>query len=615
MPGINLYCTYDNIGKEKWRSLEESASLLRVNDRYSVDSIYRDNHSALFFAAYSQYPRSLIEDDKNLIFVEGCVYNKPPQLLEHELRALASTVMSQSDDAQAELRNWLLGSSGEFVLVFINKASAELAIVTDVLGQLPLSLLTQNDCLYLSRELKFIVAAADQRAFDRHALAEFLTCSFPIGEHTIIKDVQSLPQACLLRVSPSKRKMTLTQLHCWNPGTNIDDSVGLDEYAKKLVDLYVRGTRDSFDRLKGLRPVLGLSGGLDSRAALAALSRLETPFVAETGLSHEKLNTADYEVAQQVAKVYGCNWRGYLLGPAQLFDMLHIVFTQTGTTSIVMAGGLNGFRMLVEEFDHDNVFVTGDGGFLMRRSLRPPRPLKTIEAVRKSTIGAIILFNLPTISKLLRLKEQDVLDAFCASISSYPQSDLDGKYSHFQFVDRPRRLVMEGSDRTRFFYWLVAPLWNTEFFKTIMQIPDQYKSSFKLYARFLKHLDEKSLSVPYANIGARLGSPKATLYGWAKNLVAKNHTLYQTARRVLFRKQMSTCSHLVLDAYLKKSIHESELLPEYFDIDILRESFAGRLPRIHYYLLATVVMTMIQVERGFPRPEEELARFESSRKS
>jgi hypothetical protein len=118
MPGISLYCSFEKIYESEEKKLSYASELMRINDRYRMIDLYQSSHVNARFTAYCQYPRTLIDDDDYLIFIEGCIYNKSAKNIETELKNIAPTLFPKPDDkVYSNLSRWLLNSDGEYIVV------------------------------------------------------------------------------------------------------------------------------------------------------------------------------------------------------------------------------------------------------------------------------------------------------------------------------------------------------------------------------------------------------------------------------------------------------------------------------------------------------------------
>lgn len=600
MPGIGLYCSYDRISADQMRTLRGASKLMEANDRYSTQEIYAGNHIYLSFTAYPQYPSVNIETEGRLIFVEGAIYGKTQIALRKELSELAESLFNENDgDSSSSLREWLLSSDGEYVLVFIDKSSGRLVVVNDSMGRLPLFFSERSDSISISREQKFIIRASARSKLDPLGIAEYLVFGFNLAGRTMTDGVTRFEPATMVRFLPSRRSMDMRTLHEWVFGDDVDQKSDVTEHARNLADRFIVATRNRIDAFPSFTPLLGLSGGLDSRAVLAGLLRTGVEFSAHTNLRSVRRSSGDMSVAEELVKVMVCDWRPYILPPETLGAFIEVVRNQDGANSSIMAVALESFKLLGQDYGYDTLYFTGDGGGNVMYPVLPSKALTSIDDLVKITALTTHEFHPRVASRLLRIGSADLIDAIGTALENFPEANYDWKYGHYKIFGRAFRFIMEGEDRVRFYFWLGAPFWDIDILRLTMSIPNDYKNRFTLYTEFLKCLDPRTLQVPYANIKTRPTSVAASLYDTLKTAVTRRPFLYRIARRLRSTKTGRHSTHADLDSYIDQVVSRSELLPECLDMDLLKKLRAGKLSSIMYHQLNTIILRMHLTEMEY----------------
>ena len=581
-------------------TLRGASRLMEANDRYSTQEIYASNHIYLSFTAYPQYPSTEIETENQLVLVEGAIYGKAQSALKKELSELAAHLLSESDgDSYSSLRDWLLSTDGEYVVVFIDKSSEKFVVVNDSMGRLPLFFSERSDSISISREQKFIIRASARSRLDPIGIAEYLVFSFNLAGRTMTDGITRFEPATMVRFSPSRPPVKVRTLHEWVFGDDIDRKSDVTEHARRLADMFIDATGNRIDVFPSLKPLLGLSGGLDSRAVLAGLLRTGVEFSAHTNLRSMRRSSEDMSVAEELVKVMECDWRQYILSPETLGAFVEVVRNQDGGNSSIMATALESFKLLGRDYGYDTLYFTGDGGNQAMYPVLPAKALTSIDDLVEITALTTHEFHPRIASRLLRIDSDDLIGAIGSALESFPEADHDWKFGHYKIFGRAFRFIMEGEDRVRFYFWLGAPFWDINILRLTMSIPDDQKSRFSLYTEFLKYLDPRALRVPYANIKARPTSMAASLYGALKTAVTRRPFLYRIARRLRSAKMGSRSKHAELDSFIDRVVNRSELLPEYLDMDLLKKLRADKLSSIMYHQLNTIILRMHLTEIGY----------------
>lgn len=141
--------------------------------------------------------------------------------------------------------------------------------------------------------------AAIPRALEPDPLAirAFLRIGYAPGTATLFRDVDCLPGGCSIEVDERGWRVT-KRLQSAPPRTNVSRAAALEEGARLFVDAVQRGLRT------GVRPLVPMSGGLDSRAILAALLESLPARDIDT-YTHGTPGAGDFEFGSRVARFAG----------------------------------------------------------------------------------------------------------------------------------------------------------------------------------------------------------------------------------------------------------------------------------------------------------------------
>jgi asparagine synthase (glutamine-hydrolysing) len=197
-------------------SLAAALDALLHDERYRATVLLDGGAWLLAHTDYPEYPIQSFDLGDVRIVLEGRIYGLTPKRLAQRLRALAALAFQPDDGREARLRDWLLGSDGDFVIVLLHRGSGELRILTDALGRLPLYCHVSGSGLLVSRELRLIARLLGRLAFDRLALANFLLTGYLFGRRTWLEGVERLPPATLLEADPAARRVRRHTLQAFN---------------------------------------------------------------------------------------------------------------------------------------------------------------------------------------------------------------------------------------------------------------------------------------------------------------------------------------------------------------------------------------------------------------
>lgn len=192
-----------------------------------------------------------------------------------------------------------------------------------------------------------VAAAASARKLDWEALTAFFGCGFFLGDCTFYADTRVLRPASLTVLDAGGRILSTTRTWEWwhRPDTRRSYSETLHEYDRRLRtvvnDLVARD-----------RVALPISGGLDSRSAVAALPPDSSPWAYSYGYQD---GGPEQRIAAGVAAAKGLSLRAFTVGQ-YLFDSLEpLLDTLEGFQDVTQARQWSTSAPLAENAD----FVIG----------------------------------------------------------------------------------------------------------------------------------------------------------------------------------------------------------------------------------------------------------------
>lgn len=152
---------------------------------------------------------------------------------------------------------------GPFVLVYTDADTVLLA--TDKIGARP-CYYTVEDGLLFASELKAILTQIDDPQVNHQAVSDMLLLGSMWGEKTLVNGIRALPPATVLEYSDG----TVSLERYWR--CSFDAAAPSEQYIYKLIKEYERCVDQMASTMSGTVGVW-LSGGLDSRAMIAALEK------------------------------------------------------------------------------------------------------------------------------------------------------------------------------------------------------------------------------------------------------------------------------------------------------------------------------------------------------
>ena len=207
--------------------------------------------------------------EDNVIIFNGEIYNYIELKAELEKKGVMFQTTCDTEVLLKAYEYYGLGCfeklNGQFAVLIWNKKKKELVIARDRFGVRPLYILKHKKHLYFSSEVKAFDQIQDyQREFDRKLLFEHSLLWNTIGDHTVYKDIVSLPGGCYAIYKEGNKVIEGRYYDIGqNPGQKYSSFNDAEDAFKELMDDAVKL------RLRSDVPVGAyLSGGIDSSVIL-----------------------------------------------------------------------------------------------------------------------------------------------------------------------------------------------------------------------------------------------------------------------------------------------------------------------------------------------------------
>lgn len=469
-----------------------------------AETFYRDDCTFAGGSRFSGYPLEVIDSEPYLFVLEGNISKAGDPSPAAAMEKLAELIFREAPDPD-KIGGWLTRHGGDFVALIREKRTGRWGCINDVLGRLPLYYSDQDGMQVLSRDIRIPAMFFKTREMDRMALAQYLLFGFPLGEKTIIENIERLPAGSLLRWGP-KTGNTL-QRRVFEFNFDVSRSArAVREEAERLEPIFITACR----RLSESRPeqamVLSLSGGLDSRTVAAGLYRAGIRFDAVTYENVDKTTALDISYAREVARKLGIEWHPLHLTAPKGADIIELMNLKGGMNSASMAFYIPFLSEIKQRWGRNIVYVTGDGGDKTLPPLHPARRFSSDTALTDFIIARHDVMPLKTVAALLDIAEKEIKSAIREQIGTYPETSYRNKYVHFMIYERAFKWLFEGEDRNRCYFWSGSPFYDFDFFQAAMTCPARFKRNHCLYSELLKRLSPDVADIIDMNRGAAVTS-------------------------------------------------------------------------------------------------------------
>lgn len=514
MPGLSFYCDFSGISEPKRTMIlghgsecieDGSFNKLLIDDRYSV----------LTCTGYEGYPFTSFETEEVRIFLEGRLYGTEEHTVNEVLKTLAENLVRGLDAAVCErIRSWLLNTDGEFVLLVQHKQTGVVYIVTDALGRLPLYYSRNEQSIMVSRHMDLVAAVQDCMVEDRLGIAQYLLFAYSLGNRTLFQGVRCTEPSSIIMIDPQSALTDLQRLYTFSFSEKVHFDKSVETNGAELAHLLSLACQR---RMKpNQRNVLSLSGGLDSRTIAACMKKAGVSFFAATMIDADGVFREDAEIAQEIARVLGIDWRLFKLQTPKGKDAYRLLDIKTGLNFLSMSFILQFFDRLRSTYGREMTYITGDGGDKILVDLRPKSSLRSLQDLVQYIVMRHQIFSLADVSRLTGIPEGSIVQSISEHVGSYPEYEFDNKLVHFVVFERGRRWLFEGEDRNRSFFWHLAPFYDMQLFRYAMNCPDEQKTNHKLYKEVLVRLSPEVAGIKNAHWGFPITSQKYYRFVWKR---------------------------------------------------------------------------------------------------
>lgn len=246
---------------------------------------------------------------------------------------------------------------GMFAFAFHDKAKNTVFIARDRVGKKPLKYFRNGGVFAFASELKALRTLPQcPKEMDREAVHHFLTLMYLPAPLTGFTGIHKLPAALTLTIDLTTGQEKLERY--WSLNYEPDDKPSVAEWQERI--------RSTFEESVKLRIVADvpvgafLSGGVDSGAVVAAMSRLSDRPVKTFSIGSKNAKRNELPQAQEVASRYGTDHHPILLEP----DIVHLLpeLVRTYEEPYADPSSIPSYLVARETRKEVTVALNGDGG-------------------------------------------------------------------------------------------------------------------------------------------------------------------------------------------------------------------------------------------------------------
>ena len=386
----------------------------------------------------------------------------------------------------------LAAVNGQFSAAVYDCATHRLRLVTDRLATFPLHYWQGPDELVFATHLHTLIAHPNvPRRADGEALAQLFTMQRTIGRTTPLADIAAMPAAAIFDFDTSGRRERRYWDLAWRE-RDFSLSEGAELLADAMGNAVARQTR-------GARVGLLLSGGLDSRAVLAA---------AEKGRM-SSWTTASYDanpelaLAREVASKHGSEHHTLIVEPKDTLAVLD--------QTVIESSGLYPASTPMSAFlpkvgvQCDSI-LSGHGLDYTLRGYYLPSRFAEIAGSRTRLPALRPISAHPTAAEVLNNLRHGLTAHMEDALAPWLESDEPyNAWDGFILHAVSKHYAFTGMMAVRAVGDLRLPAFDNDVFDIYLRMPPAWRCNGRMMQIALRHLSPAAYEMANANTGFRLG--------------------------------------------------------------------------------------------------------------
>jgi hypothetical protein len=524
LPGLTVA-----IGSEATQAMTSVSSVLPhqrhlIADDFAAAGLigslrrFPDNRAAGVFIDHERTSGIAIDAGPDLI-IDG-VRATPKILLDAYLKRGASFV---------------LGLDGQFVLIAWNQ-KGDCLLATDRYGLRPhyrlrigKGIVIGTSAQELSKKVNYPLK------LDERAVYAALSYSRVVpGAITFFKDFEALAPATMMIWSDGNLQTETRYWDYFTASTPFNTKDSVDEIASAMRSAVQNSMQT------GLRTGICLSGGLDSRIVLAAMSKEAKENVIAYTWGAKRLSD-EVAIAGEIAEHAGVSWRFVQVNPADFVtDLEGAIEVLEGRDHAIQGYGRKAFGVVAQDCGAAttglalDILVSGSYSSFLRDNDLETMPF---DEAKDKILDRYRYFNFPTgemfsngeyakqnIEEVKSLLKRDFIE-----VCEDRASNLD----RFAFRQRVWRHIFPRQQWQRLFVEDVVPTFANGVMNALCGVKSKERANFSLAKSLLNHLDPTLMAIPYQGTLLPVSTP-VEFWKSASQLEAQREALY---RKIYFATQ------------------------------------------------------------------------------
>lgn len=400
------------------------------------------------------------ENEQYAVWIEGEAYNltKIRELFRTEIKSLAELIAKAESDGF--LNACLNKLDGYFNAILYDKKLKKVKLISDRYGMRLLYWYHKDGVFAWGAEVKAILSLNEvDKELDQESYECFMDIGYLLGDKTWFKQIKLINPATIIEYDISTNSLSQGRYWKWSeiPKSCLTFDEAVDEAGKRFINAVSKRFNPN-ERIG-----VALSGGLDSRAILAAITHLN-PIYNGYAFTFGVNECDDIKIAKQVSAISG--WQHDIFNFNSV-DWLNSRIDKVWNTDGMMdLMHMHGSEFLEEVSKNIKINLNGYCGDVL--------------------LGGGFLQDLP-------LNERVTAENAASFYGKYVRfADINNDFYDIDCVEpnllmnRVRRFTNYGTVNSLPFLDQRKPFFDNDLIELIYSLPDEYRASNRLYSEMLR---------------------------------------------------------------------------------------------------------------------------------
>lgn len=484
MPGIVGFSKKYIEELDARNTIKRMQDLITHNDFYAKDSLYIDK-----FVCATRSHTNIIQKEPQpyigdglYIWMDGEFYNQDDIIKEYGIAAKTDLEILSKLYKNNNSLLFLKQINGIFSAVIYDSNINKLYLISDRYGLRHLYFSVWKRSLIWSSEVKSILAFPNfNRLINKRSVEQLCKIGYLLENNTLFENIELIPSGSILIWDLNSDTLNMHRYWWWSEIKPMLGRVDEKEISEELGRLFINSVKSRC--LKQEKIGLFLSGGLDSRAILAAMPVYNAPIHA---ITFGKRDCDDILIASMVTKIKGAQHHIYELNHENwLMPRIKGVWLTDGHMDLMHMHGIETQDFVRQFFDINQNGFAGDlilgGSYLKNRRCLD-------REVTKELVAEILNCEVGMIDN-------------CAFYKGLNKMD------YYFLQNRVRRFTFAGTKLSLSMIENRKPFYDNKLIEFAYSLPDSLRFNHHIYNLMLiKWFPEFYLNIPWQKTGVTINS-------------------------------------------------------------------------------------------------------------